>query len=707
MNLNTALMLWCIFLVGLVGVAARGCGDGYCKCSHVQKRATCTSKKKELSYFPELPPYIKQLTYRDNYLPHLTRDMLINLTKINLEQLYLIDNGIFKIDSNTFKDLKKLVKLEISRDAVLNGTVVANAIHSVSRSFERLVLQHNKWETIPLNMFDGLQGSNISYIDLSYNKLQSFNGTQILRLIPYVKTLILDDNPISESNIDFHNMPQMFKLSLENTYLQKVPVFCDVKGSSLLPRLRSLYLGHTSIRSVSMEDFTCLPYLWKLSLLYTNIRVIPNNTFAALPELQTLILENIITLRRLEYFAFNSTSLKKLQFGYIKFKFDDKGRYNNDLFKFAPSLRDLDLSNNQISIGAILKTLLWNLVRLQKLNLQGCGLNYLARGTFDRMPNLHTIIMKGNNLNGWDPNMFKGLVNLKKLYIAGNNIAVVNKTSLEFTTTTALQEIDLSNNPFSCTCQLLWFRDWLKSTKNVTVPLYPERYVCRSPPTWDKKLLASFNYTAEDCKEKNPWIWIGSLLGSFAFLCIVLIIIIYRQLATVRNFIYLMRLRRKGYVRLVNSAEYIFDCYIISCEADESWVLRTLVPKLEEEHCISACVPSRDFDIGAPFVDQILEKMQDSKKIIIVMSNEFTQDEWCQFQVEKAQERIRNQGIEAAVLIMLHDIDNKHMTSTIKELLRKNSYATWVSGRIGKQLFWNIVLAAIEKPFGNPPVAVS
>jgi Leucine-rich repeat (LRR) protein len=633
--------------------------------------------------------------------------MLSNLTKINLELLYLIDNGIFKLDSDTFKDLKNLVKLEISRDAVLDGTVVAKALHSVSRSFERLVLQHNRWETIPLNMFDGLQRSNISYIDLSYNKMQSYNGTRLLLFIPYVKTLILDNNPISEGNIDFHNMPQMFKLSLENTYLQKVPIFCNSKGNSLLPRLRSLHVGHTSIRSVSREDFTCLPYLWKLSLLYTGIKVIPNNTFTALPELKTLILEHLDSLRRLEYFAFNMTSLTKLQFGYTRFKFYDKGRYNNDLFKFAPNIKDLDLSNNQISTGAILKTLLWHLVRLEKLNLQGCDLNYLASGTFDRMPHLQILIMKGNNLNGWDPNMFNKLIHLKKLYIAGNSIAVVNRSSLQFTNTIALKYIDLSNNPFSCSCQLLWFRDWLKSPKNVTVALYPKRYVCRSPPTWDKKLVASFNYTAEDCKEKNPWIWIGSLLGSFAFLCIVLIIIIYRHLATVRNVIYLMRLRRKGYVRLVNSSEYMFDCYIISCETDESWVFRTLVPKLENEHCFHICLPCRDFDLGAPFADEILEKMQESKKIIIVMSNEFTQDEWCQFQVEKAQERIRNQGIEAAVLIMLRDIDNKHMTSTIKELLRKNSYATWVRGRIVTQLFWNIVLAAIDKPFGNPPVAVS
>ncbi|XP_062576320.1 toll-like receptor 13 [Saccostrea cucullata] len=697
--------LWCVLLVRLFVVTAR-CGDGYCKCSKVRKRATCTSRHKELNYIPALPPYIKQLTYRDNYLPHLNRNMVRNLTKIKLEQLYLNDNGIFKIDPDTFQDLNSLVKLDISRESLLESKLVAKALYHISRSFERLTLQHNRWDTISLNMFDGLEDSNISYIDLSHNNLHSFNGTQAFRLIPNVKTLILNNNPISHSDFDFHNMEYMFKLSLENTYLQQVPTFCDDKGGSFLPRLRSLHLGHTSLRSVAREDFICLPFLWKLSLLFADITVIPNNTFAAMPVLKTLILESDIRLRRLGYLALNSTSLKKLQFGYTKFKFDDKGRYNNDLFKFAPNIRDLDLTSNSIPTGSILKTLLWHLVNLEKLNLQGCGLNYLARGTFDRMERISIIIMKGNNLYGWDPAMFNKLTHLQKLYISGNSIAVVNSSSLEFTRKIRLREIDLSNNPFSCSCQLLWFRDWLKSTKNVTVALYPKRYVCRSPPAWNKKLLESFNYTAEDCREKNPWIWIGSILGSGFFLCIVVIILIYWHLPTIRNIIYLIRLRRKGYVRLVNSSEYLFDCYIVSCESDESWVFQTLAPKLEEELYYSLCIPSRDFDLGGSIADQIIEKMQESKKIIVVMSNEFAQDEWCQFEVARAQERIRNQGPEAVVIIMLRDIDNKHMTSTIKELLRKNSYATYVTGKIVIQLFWNIVLAAIEKPFGNPPVAV-
>lgn len=260
--------------------------------------------------------------------------------------------------------------------------------------------------------------------------------------------------------------------------------------------------------------------------------------------------------------------------------------------------------------------------------------------------------------------MFNKLFNLRALYLSGNSVAVVNRTSLAFIGKINLKFIDLADNPFACTCQQLWFRDWLKTAKNITVAFYPKRYVCRSPPKWDNTLVALFNYTEEDCREKNPWILIGSVLGSVVFVCMVVVIVIYTHLPTVRNIIYLIRLRRKGYVRLVNSEEYMFDCYVVSCETDEQWVFQTLSSTLEVKHSYRLCIPTRDFDIGASIADQIEEKMRESKKIIIVMSNDFAQDEWCQFQLEKAQERIRNQGEEAVVSIMLHDIDHKHMTST-------------------------------------------
>lgn len=115
-------VLWSFILLQLV--VSERCGDGYCKCSKARKVATCMSRRRQLNYFPSLPTYVKQLRYSGNYLPHLTRDLMINLTRVNLEQLYLEDNVMFKVDPDAFENLTNLLKLQISHDKILNASIV-------------------------------------------------------------------------------------------------------------------------------------------------------------------------------------------------------------------------------------------------------------------------------------------------------------------------------------------------------------------------------------------------------------------------------------------------------------------------------------------------------------------------------------------------------------------------------------------------------
>lgn len=69
------------------------------------------SNRRQLNYFPTLPSYVQQLKYSGNYLPNLTRDALINMTRINLTSLNLDDNMMKYIDPDAFEDLTDLVKL--------------------------------------------------------------------------------------------------------------------------------------------------------------------------------------------------------------------------------------------------------------------------------------------------------------------------------------------------------------------------------------------------------------------------------------------------------------------------------------------------------------------------------------------------------------------------------------------------------------------
>jgi toll-like receptor 13 len=44
--------------------------------------------------------------------------------------------------------------------------------------------------------------------------------------------------------------------------------------------------------------------------------------------------------------------------------------------------------------------------------------------------------------------------------------------------------------------------------------------------------------------------------------------------------------------------------------------------------------------VGKLIVDNIVENMKESRKVILVMSNAFARSEWCQFEVLLAQEDI-------------------------------------------------------------------
>jgi hypothetical protein len=58
--------------------------------------------------------------------------------------------------------------------------------------------------------------------------------------------------------------------------------------------------------------------------------------------------------------------------------------------------------------------------------------------------------------------------------------------------------------------------------------------------------------------------------------------------------------------------------------------------------------------------------MDKSWKIVVIMSNDFTKSEWCQWEVDLIQERRRRYGKDTLVLIMYRQIDTSHMTNSVR-----------------------------------------
>ena len=74
-----------------VYVVTTFCGENMCLCDASKHLATCRSERTitYLSYFPKLPNYITDVTFKDFIRPNISREDLTNLTYLSLKYLQL------------------------------------------------------------------------------------------------------------------------------------------------------------------------------------------------------------------------------------------------------------------------------------------------------------------------------------------------------------------------------------------------------------------------------------------------------------------------------------------------------------------------------------------------------------------------------------------------------------------------------------------
>ncbi|XP_076072106.1 toll-like receptor 7 [Mytilus galloprovincialis] len=302
--------------------------------------------------------------------------------------------------------------------------------------------------------------------------------------------------------------------------------------------------------------FECLPSLKTLQLNNNKFNVLLNNTFNVIPQLKELHIQSN-GIKTIEPTAFRSMSLQILNFGQNGFHFDDDGRYNQvNIFKHIPKLTHLDLTGNFLR-GEYMpwKQMFSPLQNLIYLNLHATHLKELPTYVFCLMKSLQQLILQGNSLRELKEGTFDNMSDLQYLNLEGNYIQLISPSTFPKEMLSSLKKLDLSNNHFSCTCDIMWFRDWLRN-KNKTRPImpnYPGRSICISPENMRGKHLIKYNPTKEICTPWNQLYTMAIILSSFAFMTISLSIIVSRCNANIRNYFYLFRIHRlksQGYIRL-------------------------------------------------------------------------------------------------------------------------------------------------------------
>ncbi|XP_063414971.1 toll-like receptor 13 [Mytilus trossulus] len=689
--------------------APEECPKPFCKCEKKSNgKAVCSGRS--LNYIPRLPKYIRSVIFTNTSIRVIDKCGLVNLTFQQIENINFTGNDLHSIDKDAFLNLTFLSSLIVSSEPNLNVSTLKLSFQSFQKyKLSALRLTFNYWESLPKDMFNNAHVSNVRLLFLQANNFTYVDFTTF-KSMTRLRDISLANNSISQ--IYFTKLTSLTKLDMSSNLLQSVPTFCGRNDISYFPNLNNIILSRTYIAFLGPKIFRCLPRLSTLYLDYTNIGTLQDNVFASLPSLQTLHLNNLgHPLGKITQNAFNSSSLETLILRGSHFHFDQKERYNaSRIFASCPNLQHLDLTdNNMPSDESTFQTIFRPLRKLQKLFLTSTKIVSLPTNVFTHMKLLQKLHLNDNGITFWNNSyhIFGNMTSMKYLSLRQNYISVINETSFPEDLLSRLETLNLARNPFSCICDQMWFRNWIQKNGSI-LKEYPNQYRCRHPNSMNGIVLKDYKPTDKMCNPWNPLYTMAIVMGIVVISFITVGSIAAKCQGNIKNYIYLLRVyhnRKKGYIPLDSEEDYEYHAFVVYCDNDRKWVHNDLLNKLENEEGLQLCIHHRNFVVGDSIsvnVDNFLKK---SWKVLVIVSNNFAQSEWCQWEVDVVQERRRRQGKEVIVPIILDTIDSKHMTSQLRTLLDSTPYLRYRSG-VGSELFWKVLLESLRKPLGHPPTSL-
>ncbi|XP_070555006.1 uncharacterized protein [Ptychodera flava] len=606
-----------------------------------------------------LPNNVTELNLSNNKLKSINNTAFRHLQHLRL--LNLSSNALHWLDKDTFVGLKKLQILDLS-DNPLDSTALLS-LHVFSNSDYNL-----KMLNISKNLYMTCDSDSIFE--------SVFNISTLRELVMNKMGLRFDDELLA---ISLCNIPNLQDLKLQHNNFFKFSLTCLMK----LQSLRSLDLSNSEVNPTGIYYhnfmFSKLPDLQHLDLSGRRFDLkVLKGTFS----LRTLVLSNTgvstVTADNWEDFWDNSLNSEWAEVG-LKF----------------PKLRKLFLSDTRISY--LSSTVFDSIPMAEELHLQENGLTHIDMSQFSNLTHLRYLDMSGNKIVTINGSSWY-LPNLTTLLLARNGIVSIPESFLGGKFLPSLRWADLRRLPFSCDCQLSWFRKWAENDKIVMLDGFND-YHCSSSTDKQVSFVKNFNPWTLDCDSHL------TMYVSIALSCVAVVLAIVSALCVynrwyIKYACFVVKLKVRGYREIVDLEEKQkkYDAFVSYNSKDENFVQNELLGHLETK--FSICVDFKHFIPGKSIIDNIIDCIQDSRKTILLLTPNFVKSEWCYFEMEMALHRLFDEGRDVVVLVLLEPIPERDLPRRLRKLFTKKTFIEWPkeNNPTARQLFWAKLEDAIQVP---------
>nr|KAG5712894.1 hypothetical protein BaRGS_007491 [Batillaria attramentaria] len=386
--------------------------------------------------------------------------------------------------------------------------------------------------------------------------------------------------------------------------------------------------------------------------------------------------------------------LEKLSLMYNNLEFQSDV-IDPDCFLGCPNLNNLQLGHNFFNGVSDDKfnRLFGCLPELAALFLGSCGINRITTRTFAGMTSVKKIWLYLNRLTDIPDGAFDTLTNLTYLDLNDNRISVVREYTFSAATARRLRHLDVSGNPFTCSCQLLWFRNWLVSDSALFNRSYSP-YTCSN---FRNTSVMSFYLPEQTClfsPEVNKFIVV---VVTLLLLTMILVSSLYRYRWHIRLVLYeAFRGQDDARRQRLLAGHFRYDVFVCYDAENVGWVRGHLMPELEGRLGLQLCVHQRDFRPGKHIVENIVDSVQSSKKVLMLFSKHFARSPWCQFELNWCLSHVVEND-DALVVVCLDDVSSRDLTPAMMAVLKTNTYIQWDEDPDAGDSFWGRLELALQE----------
>ncbi|KAI4488793.1 hypothetical protein M0802_011303 [Mischocyttarus mexicanus] len=650
---------------------------------------------------------LKNISLDKNFLLTLPEDIFKGLE--NVEKIELNFNHIQTLPDRIFYDMNKLTTLDLSNNRM---TFISPYLFDGLKSLTELNMENNQLETIDNLAFSST--TNLQIAKFSHNKLtfdssaiqgyyclSPFNKCNLLNELHlsnnYIST-ICNDWPLSSTNLQIldlsHNnisiksmddlqfVSNNIKVNLTYNKIKQISLDESIRINRKTPRDVIIYIEHNPL--------VCDCYLYGL-LRYLEGRMHPKvqNFFHIVPGNLTCSESN--GMGEIEISQLNSKTLKCVETKDLQIK----GKCPTGcICRIQPEdkARLIDCSNKNLSQLLIDPTEINNKEPVDgyhiKLNISGNNFTEIPSTKLLGSKYVTDLILFGNNIAR--VTLDKLPKNLKVLELHNNNISWIDSNVLDYwKNSITLKRLTLHKNPWKCDCDA---RDLLSFVQSKLIDI-PDlwKVTCNSMD------ISMLEMSINDFCPFETMMIIG-ISFTIALLCLFiggLVALYYRYQQEIKVWLYAHQCCLWLVTEDELDKEKIYDAFISYSHKDEDFVVKELVPKLENgPRPYKLCLHYRDWLAGEWIPTQITRSVEKSKRTVVIVSPNFLESIWGAMEFRAAHRQAMSEGRARVILILYGDIGpTDNLDAEFKAYLNMNTYVKW-----GDPWFWDKLRYALPHP---------